>query len=130
MQTSRFFLYWSPPCLWAGFIFYLSHQSNPPGADLGPDFVGHILLYGVLAVTLLWAVTKGLQDRVTLRRVLIVWALAILYGVFDELHQSMVPLRDPSMKDLISNLAGSGLALSVSAPLLRYLRGKWKWIPE
>ena len=130
MQTLTRLLHWIPGCLWASFIFYLSHQSSPPGADLGPDFLGHILVYGVLALTLLWAVTKALQKQATLQRVLLVWALAVFYGVLDEMHQSMIPLRDPSFKDLISNLVGSGLSLAISIPLLRYLRGKWKWIPE
>jgi len=130
MQVSELLLHWSPAFLWAGFIFYLSHQSSPPGASLAPDYIGHILLYGILTLTLLWAVTKGFRKPPTLRLVIMAWVLALLYGITDEVHQSMIPLRDPSLQDLVSNSVGSVLSLSISVPLLRRLRGKWKWIPE
>src|SRR5690606_4887735 len=124
MQVSELLLHWSPAFLWAGFIFYLSHQSSPPGASLAPDYIGHILLYGILTLTLLWAVTKGFRKPPTLRLVIMACVMALLCGIPYEVHQSMIPLRDPSLHDLVSYSGASVLSLAFSVPLLRRLRGK------
>lgn len=92
-----------------GIIFFLSHQpgsslhfSLPPGADK----LGHALLYGLLAAAALPALAPS-RRRPTWRTGILVVLVCLLYGVSDELHQAMVPGRDPSLGDLIADTAGA-----------------------
>jgi len=93
-------------------IFFLSHQ---PGESLDlPDIPNldkllHGLVYGVLAMTVIYARSP---DRVTARPVhafflTVFWC--VLYGISDELHQSFVPGRCPSAWDLAADTLGAVL---------------------
>ncbi|MCH8087626.1 MAG: VanZ family protein [Chloroflexi bacterium] len=46
---------------------------------------------------------------------LLVLLLAVGYGLLDELHQSYVPGRDPSLYDVLADVLGAALALSALA---------------
>ena len=46
---------------------------------------------------------------------LLVLLLAVGYGLLDELHQSYVPGRDPSLYDVLADVSGAALALSTLA---------------
>ena len=101
-----------------GVIFYLSTQSTlpdltPPGLPDVQDVIGHLAVYAVLA--LLW------QRALHGARVHGVgwWALAIavLYGLSDELHQSFVPGRTMTLADLATDVVGAGAALLIARRL-------------
>jgi VanZ family protein len=95
---------WVPAGVWAGVLFTLSHQSNPPGASLFPhsDKVAHFGMFGILGATLAWA---GRYWRKPLA-----WAVLVLLGVAfaasDEWHQAFVPARDPSYGDFVADVMG------------------------
>jgi VanZ family protein len=92
-------------------IFALS--SRPPNelphfgwADRFFKKAGHMVGYGLLAFSY-W---HGLGRQ--RGRSLHAWALAVLYGASDELHQVFVPGRGASVADvLIFDSAGAALAL-------------------
>jgi VanZ family protein len=110
---------WIPPILWAGLIFYLSHQTNPPGKGWGPDYLGHFILYGVFAFTLVRAVTKAWRETFSASSAWILWAAATLYGILDEFHQSFLPGRVPSTKDVVVDSVAAGLVVLVLYRLCR-----------
>ncbi|MBU0962111.1 MAG: VanZ family protein [Proteobacteria bacterium] len=98
-----------PVTLVMGTIFLLSHQSGDtlslpsfPGADK----IAHMLAYGILALTVLWAFGQnGLRKT---RRVAIQTVLCCLfYGLSDEYHQSFIPFRSVSGLDLLADIAGA-----------------------
>lgn len=104
-------------------IFWLSHQSSPDIPDAlrfpGEDKVAHMVLYGGLAALLSIALHSA-------RRVYPTWIMrygpvlfAFFYGITDELHQYFVPLRTPSLLDLVADLAGAALA---QVACLRFFR--------
>jgi VanZ family protein len=106
-----------PALLWAAAIFGLSSQSALPGPPLpvaGADKLAHAGEYAVL-VLLLLAADRG-------RRPWFWAAVAILYGVSDELHQLLVPRRHADLLDLLADSAGTILATALWLRLRRSTR--------
>jgi VanZ family protein len=103
---------WTLAVAWMGVIFYLSSLS---GSEMpsGPSVLGHFAVYAILGG--LFAVALGPAGgwRVVLASV----ALAAVYALTDEFHQSFVPGRDPSLADWLADVAGAtaGAALVVLA---------------
>ena len=70
-----------------------------------------MIIYGILGFFLLHALyPRG--ELLTVRDVAIVTCVVTLYGISDEIHQSFVPGRDPSIGDLFADCAGGLLVAS------------------
>jgi VanZ family protein len=123
----------APAVLWAGAIFTLSAQSNPPlpsSYDLfhavlpaapvdtfvAIDFLlrkaGHFTEYAILAVLVHHALGIARQWSAD-RRLLVAWLLAALYAASDEWHQSFVPGRTPAVTDVVIDACGALAGLLV-----------------
>ena len=115
-------LRWLPAVCWMGGVFYLSHQSSPLGADAGASraALAHAVLFGGLAALLYWPLASR-SAQFAWAAMAIGFALAVLYGVTDELHQAFVDGRVASETDLLIDTAGA-LAGVTAAALLRSLR--------
>jgi VanZ family protein len=105
----------SPMLLMMGFIFFLSHQSGDtlhlPSVP-GIDKIGHMAVYGLLALTVLWFLGSAKQvdpAGAALKTVL----LCAIYGMSDEWHQTFIPDRMVSCYDLLADLAGPMLVTAV-----------------
>ena len=105
---------WLPLILWMGLIYWLSDQTTPPpigdwGTQLLPRKVGHVVIFSVLGVLWLRALTG---DRRPAARRTLWWAagLSLAYAITDEIHQAFVPGRGPHVFDIVldqlSALAG------------------------
>jgi len=82
-------------------------------ADLIVKKGGHMLGYGLLALSYAY----GLRwDK---KRWWLPWLLAILFAITDEIHQSFVPGRHPSILDVGIDGTGAGLALLITYILLK-----------
>jgi VanZ family protein len=103
-----------PAVLWASFIFFVSSQSKLPAAPVsfeGLDKLLHAGVYAMLALALLFG---GRGHRPWL------WvAVAVLYGLSDEIHQSFIPNRQADLLDLLADAAGAAFAV---AGWLKYRR--------
>ncbi|MBA3277001.1 MAG: VanZ family protein [Chloroflexia bacterium] len=106
---------------WMALIFLVSARGTvprPPG--LGPvvtSSLGHFSVYFVLAILVWWVLGGfGLGGR---RRWLLAFALAVLYGVSDEWHQSFVPGRQPDPLDVAVDALGAACGLAVAAWAVR-----------
>ncbi len=118
----------APLLLMMAAIFWLSHQSGDsihlpkiPGVDK----IGHAVLYGLLAMTVLWyyntprwipiksAPPPLPKNTVACKTVL----FCLLYGMSDEIHQAFIPLRSVSAFDLLADVTG---ALLVTSSWLQY----------
>ncbi len=105
-----------------GGIFYLSHQPSlkviPP---LFPhqDKVLHAGMYFLLSISMI--LNRDLCR--TLSPVPIMFILGFIYAVSDEIHQSFVPGRDCSAGDLLADIVGLSIGLSL---YLWYRRRQWK----
>ena len=104
-------LRWGPALLWAGVIFGLSSMSELPSAPSGiTDKHAHFGVYAVLAALLVWGLTNRSPNRTTWATVAMAIALATLFGVSDEWHQSFVPNREVSALDWTADTAGAAVA--------------------
>ncbi|MEM9380867.1 MAG: VanZ family protein [Planctomycetota bacterium] len=115
---------WALPVAWAAGIFLLSSQSRSGGEAAWWELGGftanlaHPFAFGLLALLLVAAAPRrgGARARWTAvgaAGALWIGVLAVLYGVTDELHQSLVEGRDASLLDLLADAVGAFSVLAV-----------------
>jgi VanZ family protein len=110
---------WLPPLVWMALIFALSAQHG--GGHLAPAEVAlrklaHVAEYLVLALLLLRALRRsGLAAAVPAAM-----AAALVYAAGDEWHQSFVPGRTATVRDVA--IDGVGIALAALAATRTRLR--------
>ena len=107
---------WLPAILWMSFLFYLSHQAAPlerVASDIDP-FLAHVAVYSILAV--LFHVALAGYNNAAPRWVLasFAFALTVLYGVSDEIHQAYVPGRVASELDLAADAIGALIGVGMA----------------
>jgi VanZ family protein len=106
---------WAPVAVWMAVIFLASSRPVPAAASGVPDWIPHTVEYAVLAVLACRAMAGGLHAPVGPAVAAGAVALAFLYGVSDEIHQSFVPGRSPEAADLVKDLAGAVLGAGACA---------------
>lgn len=110
----RWFLwYWLPTLVYCIFIFALSSFSKPflTPSFSGADKVFHGIEYAIFGLLLARSVYHT-NLRLTFRSLaLVVMALAILYGISDEIHQVFVCGRIASSWDVLADGLGSLLGV-------------------
>ncbi|MBI4091310.1 VanZ family protein [candidate division WWE3 bacterium] len=114
MGLNEFAKQWAPAIFWSFFIFVLS---SLPGADFsentGSDFLIRKSLHFVEYFVLTLALFRGTKS--------VLWSilLAIVYSIFDEVHQNYVPTRTGKAVDVLVD----GVAVSFTGLILwKYLR--------
>ena len=109
------------PIAWMALIFYFSSQSDPsPGIGNFGHVVAHFTEYFVLTTLWAWA----LLPHLGLRALPVAWAIAVVYAISDEWHQSFVPDRDSDPVDVLVDACGAAAAVGVSFLLVR--RATWR----
>jgi VanZ family protein len=115
---------WGPAAAWVALTFVVSHQPVvviPWGA---PDYMAHAINYGVLAVLLIWALAGGEWQAMTLPIMVSAVALATVLGILDEFHQSFIPGREPSVRDVIADAVGACAGACVAAIAVAFRRSQ------
>jgi VanZ family protein len=96
---------WIPAFLVASSIVFLSSltPAELPGPDLalGWDKVAHATAYAILAASARFATPRSW----------LIFVAVTIFGCCDELHQGLTPGRDPSVWDLVADVAGAAAAL-------------------
>lgn len=113
------------PLLFMAVLYWLSSLPGTPLPD-DPALYGlfywvppsvqnalHVPAYAVLSWAFWWAL--GAWLRVPSARAISACAIASVYGVFDEWHQSFVPGRYASLTDVTLDVAGAVLGIWVAA---------------
>jgi len=108
----KFFKYWLPVLIWAGFIFYASSLKGEeiPSIFFGQDVLFHLFEYALLALLLNRALNNF--QYLTLgkpKRLFLVILSCLIYAISDELHQQFIPGRTGSIADIVVD--GFGIAL-------------------
>jgi VanZ family protein len=97
-------------------VWVLSDQPDPNPAPEGwgawTSSLAHVGVFGALALAWAWALPG--------RPLAVAVALAVAYGIVDELHQSTTPGRDATPVDVALDALG---AVLVALPIARY-RGR------
>lgn len=93
-------------------LAFLGRDPSSPAAQ--PGFISaaaHMAMFGILALLLRW----GMTGRSAFTAVLWSFALAVLFGCVDELHQRFVPGRTATPADVGLDALGAGAALALSS---------------
>ena len=109
---SGFWWWWGPAIALMVLIFAFSSTAQLPALPDGRDKQVHGALYGVLALLVARARTRGNIPALSASDAAFAWALATLYGASDEFHQWFVPGRSADRLDLAADAAGAFAALS------------------
>ncbi|MBN2399568.1 MAG: VanZ family protein [Candidatus Aminicenantes bacterium] len=94
------------------FLLYLGifvASSLPASALPGkvPDIIPHFCAYAILA----FFFVQVFDDPLNLKKMASAWVALIVLGFFDEVHQSFVPSRFCSLKDMTVDALGSAFGL-------------------
>ncbi len=104
----RFLIYRAPALAYMAVIFYVSSGPVGPGiAGELPDWLLHGAAYLMLYLLVFWAVHEGAHPFPGRGGYVLPLLLTVLYGLSDEFHQSFVPARDASARDLIADAVGA-----------------------
>ncbi|MGI6705912.1 MAG: VanZ family protein [Clostridia bacterium] len=149
MDRKNKIIRWGMLILWMGVIFFFSSQTGMESSrnnalilrilsGMGIDLqwmdswvnmnlvirkLAHIIGYFILAT--LWI--RALEDEGRSRARTLLWAgiFSFLYACTDEWHQSFVPQRDPSFRDVLIDSVGICLAI-----LIRLRPFLWRGLGE
>lgn len=94
-------------------IFYFSTLSGSGGSggfSITP-IVYHFVVFFLFNTFLLIAI-KG-KDKLKIKHLILALILSLIYAILDEFHQSFVPGRDASIKDMLVNSAGIFFSLII-----------------
>ena len=140
--------YWGPVVAWMAVIFSASTDAlsaNRTSRFIGPflrwlnpsisaeaiqrvQFVvrkgAHIAEYAVLAMLLWRALHKPPQPTWNRRHAVVAFAIAVVYAITDEFHQSFVPSRGAHWGDVLFDSAGAALGL-VAVWIVGHWRRSW-----
>lgn len=133
-----FLKYWLPVLVWLGLIFVGStdllseqHTSRIIGPilrwlnpSISPEMIvhiqffvrkaGHVTEYAILAALLWRALRGGTVWRMKMSMLFVlVWIGCALFAVSDEFHQSFVPSRTASGNDVLIDICGAFIGLTI-----------------
>ena len=116
-KSSKIFFAYLPSFLWAGIIFIFSSQSSLASLDLSIlDFIfkksAHMFVYFVLYFLLYRAISKTVNQKYQKHFWIFTFILCLVYAFSDEFHQSLVPGRQPTFRDVGYDSLGMLLAFS------------------
>jgi VanZ family protein len=100
-----------PLILWALLIFFLSSRQVLPGFEVSLfDFLlkkmAHMFVFAVFYILSLRAVKMSFSSKRTYLQLFLPIILVILYALTDELHQSFVPNRYATLRDVGYDMLG------------------------
>jgi len=142
MKLPRFVKYWMPAIVWMALIFIGStdvlsaaHTSRflvPILRWLDPQIswatldaiqtiirkLGHLTEYAILAA-LMWRALRGGTTWKSKTSILfaIVWIACATFAASDEFHKSFVPSRTASFRDVMIDICGALIGLSICVAL-------------
>lgn len=104
-----------PAIAWASLIFLLSSQPTLPGFESGAfDFIlkkfAHVFVYAVLYLL----IARGVEMIAPSKkkeplRIFLPLLIVLIYAISDEFHQSLVPGRYPTWRDIGYDILGASL---------------------
>lgn len=110
-KTRIVLFYWLPPLALMVLIFYLSSLSGLPdfrSFDIAMKKGAHLTVYALLYLLLFRAFHSIRPDKnpPSTRIYAFAAVVAVLYAISDEVHQSFVPFRNATVRDVIIDSIG------------------------
>lgn len=112
----RFVTYQLPAILWMLVIFLLSSRqrvgvSETYWVNFAIFKTLHVIEYAFLYAMVLRALASG--TPVAKRKYMIAFVLTVLYAISDEMHQTFVPTREGTLRDVIIDSIGAFSMMSI-----------------
>lgn len=82
----------------------------------------HFIIFFMFTFVLFSAI-KG-KRRISQKFIFITLTISLIYAFLDEFHQMFIPFRDPSLRDLLFDVAGSSLSIMFYSYLKKKLKHK------
>jgi VanZ family protein len=114
-KSSGVWISWLPVIAWAGLLFGLSSipGSRIPAIRIAyADKIAHMLLYGIFGLLCSFALRRTLSLP-PVATVAAAAAIALSYGITDEIHQMFVPMRSSDLLDVAADVAGGSMGAVV-----------------
>jgi len=114
-MIKKILYYWLPPLIIMALIFLVSSR---PTAQVGPTYwtnfvakkIAHVIEYSVLTITVLRAFKEYIKPYN--KALFLTLCIVILFACSDEYHQSFVPKREPTVRDIfIDSSAATAIVL-------------------
>jgi VanZ family protein len=110
-KLNNYFWAYLPSVLWAAVIFFFSNQETLPGFEVSIlDFLfkksAHMFVYAVLYFLIFRAYQKSSPEMFNKNKYLIPILICFLYSMTDEIHQSFVPGRYSTIRDMGYDMLG------------------------
>jgi len=88
-------------------IFFFSSLASVPG---GKSFIllpiiYHFVIFFLFSFFLLITI-KG-NKKIKIKYILLMLVISLTYAILDEIHQSFIPGRDTSIKDILTDFSGT-----------------------
>lgn len=116
-RAEHLILFYLPPLLCMGLIFYLSSRSwvpiPLPGWMIIRDKTAHAIMYGILCYLWIRAFRAGDRKPISIALCAAAVLITTAYGISDEYHQSFVPGRTATVGDALADSAGAILSGAV-----------------
>ena len=116
-QLSLRILRATPAVLYLAFIWLVSDRPGDSLPTRVDDRIAHFGEYFLLMLLVTFALTAFDPDRILRRTLLAAGGFSFAWAVLDEVHQSFVPGRFPSLKDVAFDLIGIIAAAALMAIL-------------
>ena len=115
INTTQLVSAFLPPILWAAVIFVFSSQTSLPGFEQSAyDFVlkkvAHIFVYLILYLLVVRSVTLTIKKGHKNLLMLLPIFICLFYATSDEFHQSLVPGRYSTLRDIGYDMLGVSIA--------------------
>ncbi len=111
-KWGKFWVYWFPVVIYMSLIFFLSSRSRfpiiPSRIPYG-DKVCHCIEFAILGYLLMRAFIHEDGSWISRNALLLAVAIAIVFGLSDEVHQLFVPLRRLDIFDLMADSLGAAI---------------------
>jgi VanZ family protein len=117
-KRSKFFdsllIFWLPVVVWSVVIFSFSSRMlpGPPGfywLNFVEKKTAHLIEYAILSILYFRAfIFSGIKRK---KAAILAIIVCFLYGLTDEFHQSFIPGREPTLRDVIIDTLGAGLGI-------------------
>jgi len=122
MKLFNFVFYKLPAIAYIALTFYLSSLSRPPVPPNVSDVILHLIEFTLMYVVVYRAFNNGLFAGLNKKYLILSMVLLMAYGILDEVHQSFVPERVFSIKDMVMDLAGIIVGTAIALVISRRYR--------
>jgi len=126
----NFIYYKMPAIIYFLIIFYLSSISSPPVPSSLSDDILHIIEFFLLFILIYRAFNNGLFAKMEIKNFIYSLIFPLFYSGLDEYHQSFVPGRDSSLKDVRNDIIGIFLAAIAIIIINKIMKEKMTMIIE